>query len=91
MLETGKVKVNDRDAERVLSAKNILIATGSEPMSLPGVVVDGQTVVSSAGALSLSKVPKHLVVIGAGYTLDWRWLLSGALALKLRWWSSLIV
>lgn len=67
LLKTGKVKVNGSDAERVLSAKNILIATGSEPMSLPGVVVDEQTVVSSAGALSLSKVPKHLVVIGAGY------------------------
>ncbi|MEK9693327.1 MAG: FAD-dependent oxidoreductase, partial [Rhodospirillaceae bacterium] len=64
---TGKVKVTDSDAERVLSAKNILIATGSEPMSLPGVVVNEDNVVSSSGALSLSKVPEHLVVIGAGY------------------------
>ena len=67
LLGNGKVKVTDSDAERVLSAKNILIATGSEPMSLPGVVVNEHNVVSSSGALSLSKVPEHLVVIGAGY------------------------
>jgi len=67
LLGNGKVKVTDSDAERVLSAKNILIATGSEPMSLPGVVVNEDNVVSSSGALSLSKVPEHLVVIGAGY------------------------
>ena len=67
LLGTGKVKVNDSDAERVLSTKNILIATGSEPMPLQGVVVDEHNVVSSSGALSLSKVPEHLVVIGAGY------------------------
>ena len=67
LLGADKVKVTDSDAERVLSAKNILIATGSEPMSLPGVVVNERNVVSSSGALSLSKVPEHLVVIGAGY------------------------
>ena len=47
-------------------AKNIVIATGSEPSSLPGVTVDEKIVVTSTGALSLKKVPKKLVVIGAG-------------------------
>ncbi len=47
-------------------AKNIVIATGSEPFSLPGVTVDEKIVVTSTGALSLKKVPKKLVVIGAG-------------------------
>ncbi|QCO55942.1 dihydrolipoyl dehydrogenase [Pseudorhodobacter turbinis] len=60
--EAGKVKVNDE----VHEAKNIVIASGSEPSSLPGVEVDEKTVVTSTGALVLNKVPKSLVVIGAG-------------------------
>ncbi|WP_298498119.1 dihydrolipoyl dehydrogenase [uncultured Maritimibacter sp.] len=47
-------------------AKNIVIATGSEPSTLPGIEIDEKIVVSSTGALSLGKVPKKLVVIGAG-------------------------
>ncbi|KAA0912445.1 dihydrolipoyl dehydrogenase [Aquicoccus porphyridii] len=60
--EAGKVKVGDDTHE----AKNIVIATGSEPASIPGVEIDEKTVISSTGALELSKVPKKLVVIGAG-------------------------
>ncbi|MCP5038725.1 MAG: dihydrolipoyl dehydrogenase [Rhodobacteraceae bacterium] len=58
----GQVKVGDD----VHSAKNVVIATGSEPASLPGVEVDEKTIVTSTGALSLTKIPKKLVVIGAG-------------------------
>jgi len=47
-------------------AKNIVIATGSESMPLPGVDVDEKTIVTSTGALELDKVPEHLVVIGGG-------------------------
>jgi len=50
-----------------LDARNIIIATGSESVSLPGIKIDEKRVVSSTGALSLNKVPKHLVVIGGGY------------------------
>ena len=60
--EAGKVKVGDE----VHEAKSIVIATGSEPASLPGVEADEQTVVTSTGALSLGKIPKSMVVIGAG-------------------------
>ncbi len=60
--EAGKVKVGDE----VHEAKNIVIATGSEPASLPGVEIDEEIVVSSTGALALGKVPKKMVVIGAG-------------------------
>ena len=60
--EAGKVKVGDE----VHEAKTIVIATGSEPASLPGVEVDEKTVVTSTGALTLGKVPKTMVVIGAG-------------------------
>ncbi len=58
----GQVKVGDD----VHEAKNIIIASGSEPSSLPGVEVDEKVVVTSTGALELGKVPRRLVVIGAG-------------------------
>jgi dihydrolipoamide dehydrogenase len=58
----GQVKVGDE----VHEAKSIVIATGSEAASLPGVEVDEKTVVTSTGALTLNKIPKSLVVIGAG-------------------------
>jgi dihydrolipoamide dehydrogenase len=58
----GKVQVG----EDVHEAKNIIIASGSESASLPGVVVDEKIVVTSTGALELDKIPKKLVVIGAG-------------------------
>jgi len=48
------------------SAKHIVIATGSEPMPLPGIEIDEKKVVTSTGALSLEKVPGHMVVIGGG-------------------------
>lgn len=52
--------------EETLNAKNIVIATGSEVTPLPGVEIDEKKIVSSTGALELSKVPKKMVVIGAG-------------------------
>ena len=60
--QAGKVKVGDDIHE----AKNIIIATGSQSSSLPGVDVDEKIVVTSTGALELPKVPKKMVVIGAG-------------------------
>ena len=58
----GQVKVGDE----VHDAKHIVIASGSEPSSLPGVEVDEKVVVTSTGALELPKIPKKMVVIGAG-------------------------
>jgi dihydrolipoamide dehydrogenase len=49
-----------------ISAKHIIIATGSDVTPLPGVEIDEKQIVSSTGALELTKVPEHLVVIGAG-------------------------
>ena len=60
--EAGKVKVGDD----VHDAKNIIIASGSEVSPLKGVEVDEKVVVTSTGALELTKVPKKMVVIGAG-------------------------
>ncbi|MEG8025624.1 dihydrolipoyl dehydrogenase [Sphingomonas aurantiaca] len=53
-------------AGQKVTAKNIVIATGSSVMPLPGVEVDQKTVVDSTGALALPKVPEHMVVIGGG-------------------------
>ncbi len=58
----GRVQVGDQS----YTAKNIVIATGSEAASLPGVDVDEKMVVTSTGALELPKIPKSMVVIGAG-------------------------
>lgn len=58
----GKVKVGDDEH----NAKNIVIATGSEPASLPFLEVDEERIVTSTGALELTKIPKNLVVIGGG-------------------------
>ncbi len=58
----GKVSVDGTE----YAAKHIVIATGSESTPLPGVEVDETTIVTSTGALELSAVPDHLVVIGGG-------------------------
>ena len=58
----GQVKVGDE----VHEAKAIVIASGSVPSSLPGVEIDEEQVVTSTGALALRKIPKSMVVIGAG-------------------------
>ncbi len=60
--EPGRVKAGDHLHE----TRNIIIATGSEATSLPGVEIDEKTVVTSTGALELPKIPKSMVVIGAG-------------------------
>ena len=68
-------------AGKSYTAKNILIATGSSVMPLPGVEIDQKVIVDSTGALALSKVPKHLVVIGGGVIgmeLGSVWLRLGA-------------
>jgi dihydrolipoamide dehydrogenase len=67
LLGGGRVEIlaAPGQAEQV-SAKHIVIATGSEPTPLPGIEIDEKKIVSSTGALSLEKVPNHLVVIGGG-------------------------
>ncbi|MEZ5937870.1 MAG: dihydrolipoyl dehydrogenase [Hyphomonadaceae bacterium] len=62
----GKVVVAGAEGETTLATRNIVIATGSEPASLPGLTIDEDKIVSSTGALALKQVPKRMVVIGAG-------------------------
>ncbi|MDX1737583.1 MAG: dihydrolipoyl dehydrogenase [Alphaproteobacteria bacterium] len=58
--------VDGEEKGKSLSTKRILIATGSESTPLPGIEVDEKQIVTSTGALELSSVPKHMVVIGGG-------------------------
>jgi len=68
LLGAGKIAVAlNGSGDQTLEAKNIIIATGSDVMPLPGVTIDEKQIVSSTGALSLAKVPAHLVVVGGGY------------------------
>ena len=62
--QTIKIKSSK---ELTLSAKNFIIATGSSSMERPGITVDEKQIVTSTGALSLSAVPKTMLVIGGGY------------------------
>ncbi len=62
----SQVTVKGEEGETTVSAKSILIATGSEPTPLPGVEIDEARIISSTGALALTEVPERMVVIGAG-------------------------
>ncbi len=67
ILGAGKVEVTGADGKtETLETKNIVIATGSDVAHLPGIEVDEKQVVSSTGALELTKVPKRMIVIGGG-------------------------
>ncbi len=61
------VVVYDNNKKNSYNTKYIIIATGSEVASLPGIKIDEKNIISSTGALSLNKVPKKLAVIGGGY------------------------
>ena len=61
------VEVTGKDGKtETLNAKNVVIATGSEPTPLPFMEFDEEVVMSSTGALAMKKTPKHLVVVGGG-------------------------
>jgi dihydrolipoamide dehydrogenase len=61
-----QVKVTQEDGSQILSAKAILLATGSEAIELPHLRFDGETVINARNALSLTEVPKRLLVVGGG-------------------------
>ena len=65
--DTVEVRPADGGEARTLKTENILIATGSESASLPGIAIDEERIVSSTGALALARVPERLVVVGGGF------------------------
>jgi len=68
IVSPGTVEVKGKDgAVRTLTTKHIIVATGSEVAMLPGVTIDETQIVSSTGALSLTEIPKRLLVVGGGY------------------------
>ena len=58
---------DDQNKEKLIKTEKTIIATGSIPLSLPGIEIDEKIIVSSTGALKLDKVPKKMVVVGGGY------------------------
>jgi dihydrolipoamide dehydrogenase len=64
IVAANRVAVGDRTLE---AKRAIIVATGSDSVGLPGIAIDEETILSSTGALSLPKVPRRLVVVGAGY------------------------
>ena len=75
------VEVTGDGGTRTLSAKKVIIATGSEPANLPFMPFDGKRILSSTEALDIAEVPKHLVVVGGGVIgleLGSVWLRLGA-------------
>lgn len=64
-IDATTVQISGEKDEKI-SGKNIVIATGSKPSSIPGIEIDKKRVITSTEALSLTEIPKHLIVIGGG-------------------------
>ena len=68
LFSKNDIVVYESNNKRInIKTKNIVVATGSEVSSLPGINIDEKNIVSSSGALSFEKVPKKLAIIGGGY------------------------
>lgn len=67
LISSSEVALQTETSEEIWQAKKILIATGSESASLPGIEIDEKRIVSSTGALTLKEVPKEMIVVGGGY------------------------
>ena len=65
IVERGKIDVTDGDAQ-TLAAREIVIATGSAPRSVPGVEIDRKRIITSDEAIGLREVPKSMVILGSG-------------------------
>ena len=64
----NEISIKDNsNKETIISADNVVIATGSVPVSLPGISFDEKIILSSTGALKIEKVPKKMIVVGGGY------------------------
>ena len=66
-IDSNQIQILSENSDEVISADKIVIATGSVATSPESIVIDEKDVLSSTGALSLSSVPDHLIIVGAGY------------------------
>ena len=67
LFSKNDIVVYEGEKKTSYKSKNIVIATGSGPSSLPGIEIDEENILSSTGALALKEVPKNFIVIGGGY------------------------
>ena len=63
----NEISIIDDNKETVINTNKTIISTGSEPVSLPGIEFDEEKIISSTGALSISTLPKKMIVVGGGY------------------------
>lgn len=74
---TISVEMNNGDENEMLIPKNVIVATGSRPRTLPGLVIDGEVVISSDEALELESLPASIIIVGGGVIgIEWASLLS---------------
>ena len=65
-VDKNTILLKSEKEEKTITGKNIIIATGSKPASLPGIDIDKKRIISSTEALVLKEIPKHLIVVGGG-------------------------
>lgn len=63
----GKIRIEAQNGNTEIETNNIIISTGSEPVEIPAFPFDGKTIISSTEALSLSEIPREMVIIGGGF------------------------
>ncbi|MEK5070429.1 dihydrolipoyl dehydrogenase [Sporosarcina sp. FSL K6-1508] len=74
---TISVEMNNGDENEMLILKNLIIATGSRPRTLPGLDIDEKQVMSSDGALSMETLPKSIIIVGGGVIgIEWASMLN---------------
>ncbi|WP_342505115.1 dihydrolipoyl dehydrogenase [Sporosarcina sp. FSL K6-2383] len=74
---TISVEMNNGDENEMLILKNLIIATGSRPRSLPGLDIDEQQIMSSDGALAMEALPKSIIIVGGGVIgIEWASMLN---------------
>jgi dihydrolipoamide dehydrogenase len=64
---SNEISISVDNKETVIQTNKTIISTGSEPVSIPGIDFDEEKILSSTGALSISKLPKKMIIVGGGY------------------------
>ncbi len=64
---SNEILISANNNETVIQTGKTIISTGSEPVSIPGIDFDEEKILSSTGALSITKLPKKMVIVGGGY------------------------
>ncbi|PWW30488.1 dihydrolipoamide dehydrogenase [Cytobacillus oceanisediminis] len=74
---TISVEMNNGDENEMLIPKNVIVATGSRPRTLPGLDIDGQLVMTSDEALAMEEIPNSIIIVGGGVIgIEWASMLS---------------